>query len=56
MYRIDDQLVAFSVVDILPKSISSVYLVWDPDFYALSLGKYACLREIAMAQERILET
>ncbi|KAJ7528014.1 hypothetical protein O6H91_16G080200 [Diphasiastrum complanatum] len=50
-YRINGQLVAVGVVDILPRCLSSKYLFWDPDFAFLSLGKYASLREINWVQE-----
>jgi arginyl-tRNA--protein-N-Asp/Glu arginylyltransferase len=36
---VDDKLVAFSVIDILPGCVSSVYFVWDPDYAWASLGK-----------------
>lgn len=39
MYRLDGQLVAIGVLDILPHAVSSVYLIWDPDWAGLSLGK-----------------
>lgn len=38
-HRIDGRLIAFSVLDILPGCVSSVYFVWDPDFAWASLGK-----------------
>lgn len=39
MYRIDGQLVAVGVLDILPHAVSSVYLIWDPAWSGLALGK-----------------
>lgn len=39
VHRIDGKLVAFSVLDILPGCVSSVYFVWDPDYAWASLGK-----------------
>lgn len=51
LYRLDGQLIAFSVLDIIPDIVSSVYFVWDPDFAALSLGKVSALREISLTTE-----
>lgn len=39
MYRLDGQLIAIGVLDILPHAVSSVYLIWEPDWSSLSLGK-----------------
>uniref|UniRef100_A0A803M3R8 Arginyl-tRNA--protein transferase n=1 Tax=Chenopodium quinoa TaxID=63459 RepID=A0A803M3R8_CHEQI len=50
-YRIDGRLIAVGVIDILPKSLSSKYLFWDPDFAFLSLGKYSALQEINCVKE-----
>ncbi|XP_021863287.1 arginyl-tRNA--protein transferase 1 isoform X2 [Spinacia oleracea] len=50
-YRIDGRLIAVGVIDILPKSLSSKYLFWDPDFAFLSLGKYSVLQEISCVKE-----
>jgi hypothetical protein len=41
-WLVDDQLIAFSVIDILPLGISSVYLVWDTDYAKYGLGRLAC--------------
>ncbi|GHJ84169.1 hypothetical protein NliqN6_0571 [Naganishia liquefaciens] len=51
LHRVDGRLVAFSVLDILPGCVSSVYFVWDPDFAWASLGKLSALREAALARE-----
>jgi arginyl-tRNA---protein transferase len=40
-----------AVLDILPKCVSSVYFMYDPEYAFLSLGKYSALREIALTQE-----
>lgn len=46
------KLVAFGVLDILPGNcVSSVYLVWDPAYPELELGKVSALREIALTKE-----
>lgn len=43
-YRINGQLVAVGVIDILNECVSSVYLFYDPDFSFLNLGTYSALR------------
>ncbi|KAF7725056.1 Arginyl-tRNA--protein transferase 1 [Apophysomyces ossiformis] len=40
-----------AVLDILPKCVSSVYFLYDPDYAYLSLGKYSALQEIALAKQ-----
>ncbi|KAG0240909.1 Arginyl-tRNA--protein transferase 1 [Actinomortierella wolfii] len=50
-YYLDDKLIAVSVIDILPSCVSAVYFFYDPDYSALSLGKYSAQREIALVQE-----
>jgi len=50
-YRLDGQLIALAVLDVLPNCVSSVYFMYDPAYSFLSLGKYSALREIALAQE-----
>jgi len=42
MYRLDGQLIAMGVIDILPNCVSSVYLMYDPCWQKHSLGK-VCL-------------
>lgn len=39
------------MLDILPGCVSSVYLVWDPDWSGLALGKLSALREICLVRE-----
>ncbi|KAG8953625.1 Arginyl-tRNA--protein transferase 1 [Tulasnella sp. 424] len=51
MYRVDGELVAMGVIDILPFCVSSVYLMYSPKWEAHSLGKLSALKEIALAQE-----
>jgi arginine-tRNA-protein transferase len=51
MYRLDGQLIAVAVLDVLPNCVSSVYFMYDPAYSFLSLGKYSALREIALTQE-----
>jgi len=50
-YRLDDKLIAVSVIDILPGCVSSVYFMYDKDYESHSLGKLSALREIALTQE-----
>ncbi|CAG8657820.1 7243_t:CDS:2, partial [Paraglomus occultum] len=44
-------LIAVAVLDILPRFVSSVYFMYDPEYSFLGLGKYSALREIALANE-----
>lgn len=46
-YWLGETLVAVGVVDVLPNSVSSVYLFYDPDYASLSLGKATACEEIA---------
>ncbi|KAI9357831.1 arginine-tRNA-protein transferase [Pilaira anomala] len=50
-YIMDGKLIALAVIDILPKCISSVYFIYDPEFSFLGLGKYSVFREISLVQE-----
>ncbi|KAI3378373.1 hypothetical protein SNEBB_000137 [Seison nebaliae] len=49
-YRIDDSLIGVSVIDILPRTISSVYFFYDVKFAFLSLGTYSALCESALVR------
>lgn len=51
LYRLDNQLVALAVLDLLPHGVSSVYFIYHPDFTPYSLGKLSALREAALAVE-----
>ncbi|KAF9514241.1 hypothetical protein BS47DRAFT_893028 [Hydnum rufescens UP504] len=51
VYRLDGELIAFGVVDVLPNCISSVYLVYSPEWAWASLGKLSALYEIALVHE-----
>jgi arginyl-tRNA---protein transferase len=51
LYRIDGKLIAVGVVDILPKCLSSVYCLYDPDYRGLSLGKLTALKEMEWVQQ-----
>jgi arginyl-tRNA--protein-N-Asp/Glu arginylyltransferase len=50
-YWMDGRLIAVGVIDVLPRSLSSKYLFWDPDLAALSLGRLASLLEIEWVQQ-----
>ena len=50
-YWVDSDLVAVGVVDVLPRSLSSKYMFWDPAYAQLSLGRLASLKEIQWVQE-----
>lgn len=51
-YRYMGKLIAFGVLDIIPGNcVSSVYLVWDPDYAELELGKVSVLREVVLTQD-----
>lgn len=45
-YRIEDRLVAVSIIDCGEKSVSAVYTYFDPDYSKLSLGTYSILKQI----------
>lgn len=47
----DNKLVAVALVDILSKSISSIYCFYDHDYEHLSLGKFSILAQIKIAKE-----
>ncbi|KAF2839515.1 arginine-tRNA-protein transferase 1 [Patellaria atrata CBS 101060] len=50
-YRLDGRLIAMSVLDLLPHSVSGVYFVYHNDFEKWSFGKLSALREAALAVE-----
>ncbi|KAK0468337.1 arginine-tRNA-protein transferase [Desarmillaria tabescens] len=51
LYRLDGQLIAMAVLDILPHCVSSVYFMYDKTWEKFSLGKVSTLREISLACE-----
>jgi arginyl-tRNA---protein transferase len=52
LYRLDGELVAFAVLDMLPNTISSVYFVYDPEKLGrFGMGKVSAVREVAMCIE-----
>ncbi|KAF3480523.1 arginine-tRNA-protein transferase [Arthroderma uncinatum] len=50
-YRLDGALIAVAVLDLLPHSVSSVYIFYDPDYEKFELGKLSAMREIALTDE-----
>ncbi|EUC57834.1 arginyl-tRNA-protein transferase [Rhizoctonia solani AG-3 Rhs1AP] len=51
MYRVDGQLIAIGVIDILPGCVSSVYFLYAPEWNPWSLGKISAIREATLAKE-----
>ncbi|KAI9574553.1 arginine-tRNA-protein transferase [Boletus coccyginus] len=51
MYRLDGELIAVGVLDILPGCVSSVYFMYNAKWEKFSLGKLSALREAALARE-----
>ena len=50
-YRLNGELIAVGVLDLLPHAVSSVYLFYDPKFEQYEFGKMSAMREIALATE-----
>lgn len=50
-YRLDGNLIAMGVLDLLPHAVSSVYLIYDVEYEKYSFGKLSALREALLAQE-----
>jgi arginyl-tRNA---protein transferase len=50
-YRLDGQLVAIGVIDLLPNCVSAVYFMYHESIHQWSPGKLGALREIALAAE-----
>ena len=46
VHRIDGKIIAVTVIDIMPKSLESVYCYYDPDYSFLDLGVFTVIREI----------
>jgi len=49
-YHKDTKLMGIGWVDVLPKSLSSVYFAFDPDFEKRRLGVFSVLKEIELAE------
>ncbi|KAI1573408.1 arginyl-tRNA:protein arginylyltransferase [Pyrenophora tritici-repentis] len=50
-YRLDGQLVAMGVLDLLPHCVSGVYMLYHSDFEQWQFGKLSALREAALTLE-----
>eukprot|EP00727_Mastigamoeba_balamuthi_P005186 m51a1_g14666 putative arginyl-trna--protein transferase 1-like (526) ;mRNA; f:26284-27904 len=50
-YRLDGELIAVGVLDVLPGCLSSVYFFYDPSRSALDLGVFSALTEVRFVQE-----
>jgi len=50
IHRIDGKMIAVGVWDILPTSLSSVSLYYDPDYKFLNLGTLTAIKEIEYAK------
>lgn len=51
LYRLDGELIAMAVLDILPYCVSSVYFIYGKAWERFSFGKVSALREISLARE-----
>ncbi|KAJ3521251.1 hypothetical protein NM688_g9040 [Phlebia brevispora] len=51
LYRLDGELIAMGVIDILPSCVSSVYFMYNSKWDRFSLGKLSALREASIARE-----
>ena len=49
--RLDGQLLAVAVTDIVSSGLSAVYTYFDPDFYKRSLGTACILKQIELAKD-----
>ena len=50
-YRLDGQLVAVGVLDLLPHCVSAVYFMYHESIHKFNPGKLSAMREIALAIE-----
>ncbi|KAJ5129396.1 uncharacterized protein N7515_005435 [Penicillium bovifimosum] len=50
-YRLDGELIAVAVLDLLPSGVSSVYVFYDPAYEQWEIGKLSAMREIAFSME-----
>jgi len=46
LHRIDGEIFAVGVIDILPESLSSVYLTYDPKYEFINPGTLCAIKEI----------
>lgn len=50
-FRLEGELVALAVTDVVPDALSAVYTFYAPEHAARSLGNYAILRQVQRARE-----
>ncbi|CAG8323597.1 unnamed protein product [Penicillium nalgiovense] len=50
-YRLDGELIAVAVLDLVPSGVSSVYVFYDPAYEQWEIGKLSAMREIAFSIE-----
>ncbi len=50
LYYDREKLICVDLIDILDDGISSIYCYYDPNYSALSLGKYSLLLQISLAK------
>lgn len=50
-YRLGERLIAASLLDVSPRSLSAVYHYYDPDHAQRSLGVFSALTEIELARK-----
>lgn len=54
-YWLADQLVGVGIVDVTPRTLSSVYFFYEPELSRRSLGVFSALREIEECRQRGLK-
>ena len=54
-FRLNKQLIAVAVSDVLSTGVSAVYTFFDPEYSARSLGHFAILSQISEAKSRDLD-
>ena len=54
-FRLNKQLIAVAVSDVLSTGLSAVYTFFDPEYAARSLGHFAILSQISEAKSRDLD-
>ena len=54
-YRIDDRVAGVSIADRVPRGLSSVYMFFDPNYAARSLGTFSILWEIEFCRREQLQ-
>jgi len=55
LYYDGDTLIAVDFIDMVDDGISSIYFIYDPDYFKRSLGTYSLLIQIRMAQNMNLD-